>query len=145
VAGAGYLLLSGGLGGEPHAQAGQVAKHLGVDLSGGVHPINGEVVCRAIDADALMGLGGGIGGFFSEPKDGAFIGFLDIDEAAFAGRVLKGLKFNHGASGIHPGCLAVCAKPYGRGSPWVGRAVRLRRPTVLRTVEGGGARSGTSE
>jgi len=70
-------------------------KGLRIDFAWGGHPIDGDAICEAVYAHALMSFSDGVWRAFLEPQDRSSLGFRDNDEAAFASGDLERLKSLH--------------------------------------------------
>lgn len=81
--------------GKPGAQARGAAKRLRDNLFRTVHPIQGCAVGLAVEADAVVGFGNGVGGLLPEPQNAAVVAFFDVDKSAFMSCGLKLLKAVH--------------------------------------------------
>ena len=84
-----------GVQGKPGPQTGSAAKRFRNNLFKTVHPIDGCAIGLAVEADAVVGFGNGVGSLLPEPENTAVVTFLHVNKASFVGRGLKLLKAVH--------------------------------------------------
>jgi hypothetical protein len=81
--------------GKPSTQAGSAAKRFRNNLFEIVHPIDSCAIGLAVEADAVVGFGNGVGDLLPKPQNTAIVAFLGVNKSAFVRRSLKVLKAVH--------------------------------------------------